>query len=201
MDALAKDGYTTVSVTQLTDYMNGIGKMPNKPVLITFDDGWKDTKEAAVYLNKLGFKATFYIISGFFDAPQYLSADEVQELAANPKFEIGSHTHTHFILKEADLNSLDTCEIAEEIISSKDILEKVIKKPVTSLAWPYGHNTAQAIELAKQFGYTSTMHVNRDAHNAPGNSPYFTRRLNIDGNCSVEDFRTMVETRILKECK
>lgn len=200
MDALKEDGYTTVSVIELIDYMKGHGKIPPKPVLITFDDGWKDNIEAAAYLKKLNFKATFFVISGFFDTPQYFSEDDVKELAKNPNFEIGSHTHTHFIKYEADMTKLQLCTMAEEMVGSRAVLEHLLKKPVTALAWPYGFNTKEAVTLAKRYGYEATLHVNRDAHNAPGNSPYFIRRMNIDGNCSVDDFRSMVQTRTLKEC-
>jgi peptidoglycan/xylan/chitin deacetylase (PgdA/CDA1 family) len=200
MDVLKADGYTTVSIAQLTDYMNGKGTMPAKPVVITFDDGWKSSLDAAEYLKRINFGATFFIITGFFDAPRYVDKKELLKLAENPKFEIGSHTHTHFIKNERDLSKLDLCTMAREIVGSKGELETLLQKPVTAFAWPYGYNTVQAIQIAKDAGYTSTMLVNRDANNAPGNSPYFTRRMNIDGNCSLEDFHKMVDTRVLKEC-
>ena len=196
---LKAEGYETISVAQLEAYMSGKGTIPPKPIVLTFDDGWKDNVEAAKYLKKLDFGATFYVVSGFFNAPQYFSQDDLEGLAKNPKFEIGSHSHSHFV-KHADMAKVDLCTFAKELAASKLILERIIEKPVTSFAWPYGYTTKESIYAAQAIGYTNTTHVSRDSHNAPGHSPLYIRRMNVDGGCSLEDFKTMVETRVLKEC-
>lgn len=199
MDWLKADGYETISVARMQDYMSGKGTIPKNPIVITFDDGWKDNIEAAEYLKKLDMGATFYIITGFFAAPQYVDQDEVTKLSQNPKFEIGSHSHSHFV-KHADMSKVDLCTFAKELATSKLILERVIEKPVTSFAWPYGFATKQSVYAAKSIGYTNTLHVNRDSHNSPGHSSLYIRRMNIDGNCTLDDFQKMIKTNVLKEC-
>lgn len=193
-------GYTTITVSQLTDYMNGGNKLPEKTVVLSFDDGWKDNFEAAKVLAKYDMAATFYIISGFFDNPTYMNEQEIKDLSSNPKFEIGAHTHTHFKKWEGNLETLDLCTMANEVAASKLVLERLIKKEVPSLAWPYGHSTTQAVTVAEQLGFKSTVHVNRDSRNLPGQSPLFIRRLNIDGSCSLEVFKEMLDTGNVKEC-
>ena len=199
---LKQEGYTTVTVAQLTDYMKGAAQapLPEKPIVITFDDGWKDNIEAAKTLEEFGFGATFYVVSGFFGNKLYFSRDELIALSKNPKFEIGSHTHSHFVKWEATLQQLDLCTMASEAVASKRIIEQIIKKPVKSVAWPYGYNTPEAVYVAEQIGYTSTMMVNADTFNQPGHSPLFTRRLNVDGTCPLSDFKQMIKTQKLKEC-
>jgi peptidoglycan/xylan/chitin deacetylase (PgdA/CDA1 family) len=199
MDWLKAEGYETISVSQLSDYMVGKGTIPKKPVVITFDDGWKDNIDAAKYLKKLDMGATFYIISGFFTAPQYMDVEEVESLAKNQKFEIGSHSHSHFV-KHKKMSEVDLCTFAKELSASKLILERVVEKPITSFAWPYGFTTKESVYAANAIGYKTTLHVNTDSNNSAGHSPLFIRRMNIDGNCKLEDFQQMIKTSVLKEC-
>ena len=196
---LKAEGYETISIAQLESYMFGKGTIPKKPIVITFDDGWRDNLEAAKYLAKLDMSATFYIVSGFFSVPQYINQGDLKELAKNPKFEIGSHSHSHFV-KHREMMKVDLCTFAKELSQSKLILERIIEKPVTSFAWPYGYTTKQAVYAAGAIGYTNSTHVNRDSHNSPGHSALYIRRMNIDGNCSLADFKKMIETNVLKEC-
>lgn len=200
MKWLKDEGYTTLSVKQLTNYMSGNAQIPAKPIVVTFDDGWKDNLEAVKILEEYQQKATFYIISGFFANKKYLSEEDVVKIADNANFEIGSHTHTHFIAWESKIQSLDLCTVAVEMAASKRILERLIRKPVQSIAWPYGHHSDEAVKVASQLGYTSTMMVNRDSFNRPGNSALHTRRLNIDGTCTLFEFKEMLRTGHLKEC-
>ena len=200
MKYLKDNGYNTVTMQQLVDYMNRNVALPPKSVAITFDDGWKDMTVVGRQLKELDFAATFYIISGFFENKAYIDENDLTELAKNPKFEIGSHTHSHFIKYEQKINQLDLCTMAGEMVSSKRILERITRKPVVSIAWPYGYNTKEAISVAAKLGYTSTALVYRDAKNQPGNSPLFVRRMNIDGTCPLAAFQEMLVTHEIKEC-
>lgn len=200
MKYLKDNNYNTVTIEQLTQYMSQGLPLPAKSVVLTFDDGWKDMREVGKLLKEYNFAATFYIVSGFFDNKFYVDEDEVKELASNPKFEIGSHTHSHFVKFEGKINQLDLCTMASEMVSSKYFLERLIGKPVHSIAWPYGYNTKEAISVASALGYTSTALVYRDAKNQQGNSPLFIRRINIDGTCGISAFKEMLETHVLKEC-
>ena len=197
---LKESGYQSVSVDQLTNYMNGRGALPSKPVIVTFDDGWKDNFESAKYLKELDFGATFYIISNAFADPQYMSEQDIISLSQNPKFEIGSHSHTHFMKWESKLNTLPLCTMATEMLTSKLILERLTKKPITSIAWPFNYYTKEAVFVASKLGYTSTMLIDPMTTNALGNSPLFMNRLVVDGSCGIAEFQEMLNTKVTKEC-
>ena len=199
IDWLKAEGYETISTLQLESYLLGKGTIPKKPVIISFDDGWKDNVEAAEYLKKLDMGATFYVVSGFLSAPQYLNHEELLELSRNPKFEIGSHSHSHFV-KHEEMDKVDLCTFAKELAASKLLLERLTGKPIRSFAWPYGFATKEGVFAARALGYTNTTHVNIDSHNSAGHSPLFVRRMNIDGNCGLDEFKKMIETNVLKEC-
>lgn len=198
---LKDNGYNTITVSQLTEYMNGQPvTLPPKPVAVTFDDGWKDNLEAFKFLKELDYGATMFVISGFFESEMYVTEQETKAVADTPKFEIGSHSHTHFTKFETQIDKLDLCTMATEMAGSRRILERVTGKPVRSIAWPYGHNTHEAVYVAGKLGYTSTLMVNDHSENRPGQSPLFISRMNIDGNCGLAEFKSMAETGKLKEC-
>jgi peptidoglycan/xylan/chitin deacetylase (PgdA/CDA1 family) len=200
LELLRRLGYRTATASALAEHMLGRAALPEKTVLLTFDDGWKDNVQAAAVLREFEMSGTFYVISGFFGNRMYVSEGDVRELAANPNFEIGSHTHSHFVQWEKRLGELDLCTMAGEMALSRIILGRLAGAPVRSIAWPYGYNTRQAIHVASALGYSSTMMVNRDSDNEPGMSPLFTRRMNVDGNCPLDAFREMLETKKLREC-
>lgn len=103
------------------DELDGDG--PVEPgVVLTFDDGTSDwTREVLPRLDLLGLPATFYITSGFIDgvvampaAGQPATWDELRELNSSPLVTIGSHTHTHRLLRDLDADTtrleLDACD-------------------------------------------------------------------------------------------
>lgn len=198
---LKKEGYTTLTIHELTDIMNGKVKEPKKAVVITFDDGWKSALYGANVLNDAGMSATFFIITNTFDYPEYMNKDEVKLLASNKKFEIGAHTHTHYPKYSDHLKDMSTSMLVGETIVSKMLLEQVIGKNVTSMAWPYGYATDDAIAFVTKLGFTSTSLVTNGA-NSVGDTPSKIKRLNVDGRCpDLKGFQQMLETYISQVCQ
>lgn len=193
LDAIHNAGYHTVKIETLTEAMNGKISLPEKTVAITFDDGWADCLFAAQELQKRKMHATFYIISGAFDDPQYLNAKQVKDMARSMYFEIGAHSHTHFMSFISDLTKLDLNTMAGEMALSKTLIERVIDKPVTSFAWPFGYHTPQSIAMAKKIGFTSTVLVStRNANER--NDALAIDRLNADGRCSGDEIVKSLQT-------
>jgi peptidoglycan/xylan/chitin deacetylase (PgdA/CDA1 family) len=200
LDTIKSMGYTTVTISQLTRHMNGEIKLPEKSVAITLDDGWRD-HVAPKLLADRNMAATFYIISGKMDGQLYFTPEEVKSLSNNYLFEIGAHTHTHFIEWEANLNKIDERVIVGEIAMSKFTLESVTGKKIESFSWPYGHVRHNLIGYIKDLGFTSTVMVTDEAKNDTGISAFTIQRLNIDGNCTADHLKQMITTRTTVDCK
>lgn len=200
IDTLRAMGYTTVTINELVKFVKGTISLPQKSIAITFDDGWKDQHCAANVLSQRNMSATFYVMSGKFNDERYFSEKDLLTLAENPLFEIGSHSHTHMTEYE-DTLKLDVRILIGEMMMSRVILEQLIKRPVGNYAWPYGAYTAESVQLAEKLGFLSTAMINPTSNNSIGTSPMTLQRLNIDGSCSIEKFRTMIETRSIMECK
>jgi len=153
---LSDAGYTFMTNKELADVFDGKTKLPKKPILLTFDDGYRDFyTDAYPILKKYHAKATQYVIAGFLDRPNHLLTTQLEEIAQDGLVEIGAHTAHHIWLKGQPLD-IATYEIGQ----SKKILEALIHKPVVSFAYPFGAFDTQAIDEVKKSGFltaTSTI--------------------------------------------
>lgn len=192
LDAIKRAGYRTITVSELAHAMRK-NKVPHKTVVITFDDGWRDCLQAALELERRKMTGTFYIISGASQDPQYLTDAEIEALSH--KFEIGAHSHTHFMAYTQDLSKIPLMTFSGEMALSKNLIEKVIKKPVTSFAWPFGYYTPEAMQMAKKIGFDSTVIVSRTIDNAR-NEALRIDRINADGRCSGDEIVKSLETGV-----
>jgi len=150
---LKATGWQGVNVTGALDF-------PANPVVaVTFDDGCEtDLLAAAPILSELGFRATFYLISGSLGKRGYLSATQARDLA-DLGFEIGCHSMTH-----AYLSDLDDAGLRREIVEAKLQLEQVVGHQVQHFSCPGGRFNKRVIEVARAAGYrtlsTSRAHAN-----------------------------------------
>jgi peptidoglycan/xylan/chitin deacetylase (PgdA/CDA1 family) len=152
---LARRGYTPIHLTDWIDYCRNGTPLPEKPVVLTFDDGYRDTAEFGFpLLKKYGFKGTLFLVTNqiggtnIWDLPlgvseqPLMTAEEVRYWSANG-IEIGSHSRSH-----PDLRSCTPETISEELEKSREQLEKLLGKPVTAFAYPYGYFDDRSPEAA-----------------------------------------------------
>jgi|GEM_PF-374156 len=143
MKYLKNAGYRTIS---WDDYL--AGKKTAKSIIITFDDGDEDAyTQAYPVLQNFGFQGVFYVIAGFINQPDYLTADQIKEMSNNG-MTIGSHTLDH-----CDLTKIDQSAVPNELSASKAAIENVIGKPVTNFCYPFGGYNKVIISMVEQAGY------------------------------------------------
>lgn len=142
-------GYTTLTMTELNDYISKHTPIPEKSIVITFDDGYKDNyTNAFPILKELDMKATIFVITSVIDDGYYLSKNEIKELS-DYGIDIQSHT-----VKHLHLNTLSYEEQLKELKASKETLEAITNKPVISVAYPFGDHDENTLKAAKASGYT-----------------------------------------------
>jgi peptidoglycan/xylan/chitin deacetylase (PgdA/CDA1 family) len=198
IEALKAQGLKALKIEELVQLMKSSTPIPPKLVCITFDDGWRDQLTAAQILEKQKFPATFYVLSGTFDDPQYFSKDQLRSLAQNPLFEIGGHSHTHFP-EYTVTGKITSPAMIGELVMSRTFIEEVTKTQVKNYAWPYGFATTEAVQFAERLGFSSTAMVNSISKNTNGRTLEL-QRMNIDGRCSVQSVLKMVRTGVLEAC-
>jgi peptidoglycan/xylan/chitin deacetylase (PgdA/CDA1 family) len=150
MTWLKQHGYRAVTQRELFDALFEGRRLGPKPILITFDDGYRDLYEnASPVLARLGMPATAYVISsrtknGY---PTFLTWRLLRQLESRG-IEIGSHTATH-----ASLPSLSDSGVLRELVQSRLAFERRLRHPVQWLAYPGGAYDGRIERLAKQAGY------------------------------------------------
>ena len=62
---LRRAGFQSVSIPEYLEYRRGRGRLPARPIVITFDDGYRRALDvAAPHLARLGFRATVFVVTG-----------------------------------------------------------------------------------------------------------------------------------------
>ena len=147
MHYLQEKGYTAISLEELFDSYEGRGVLPNKPIIITFDDGYEDNLLAALpIMAKYNMRSTLFIVTDLVGTTDYLSWQQIAEMQVRHT-EIGSHTVSHIALDESS-----TDEQRHEVVESKRILEQHVG-PVKFFAYPYGQFSTMTQQLLGEAGY------------------------------------------------
>ena len=149
MKYLVDHGYHTISTDELYDFMEGKGALPDRPVLITFDDGYVDNyTNAYPILKKYNLKATIFIVTGFVSSRKgYLTWDQLREMEQHGIM-AQSHTVTH-----APLPELPDERIREELVESKRTAEAELGHPIDFIAYPTGAHDLHIVSIATAAGY------------------------------------------------
>jgi peptidoglycan-N-acetylglucosamine deacetylase len=119
------------------------------PVVVTtsWDDGDRLDLKLAELLARKGLAATLYIATGELGKASTLSASDLRELA-KAGFEIGAHTVTHPVLTDIDGDS-----VTREVAESKQTLETVLGREVSSFAYPKGRYNSEVVDRVREAGY------------------------------------------------
>jgi len=182
---LSEGGYTTITMAELADAWNGRRALPAKPVVLTFDDGYRDFyTDAWPILRQYGFSATVYLIADVIDQPAYLTADMILELDSSGQVDFGSHTVTH-----PELPALDDTEAEREIAGSKQMLEDRLNHPVRTFCYPVGRYSERDVALVSAAGYE--LAVTTEWGSAiPSMDHHLLSRIRISGWTTVEELQS-----------
>ncbi len=167
MEALADAGCRTLTVGELAGLLaDRESRLPPRPVLVTFDDGFEEVHRVALpILDRLGLRATAYLVTAHLGGTsrwlerdgegdrRLLSWAQVRELAAHG-VEIGGHSHRH-----PELDTLPPEVARDEVRRCRELLEDGLGTPVTTFAYPYGYHSPSVKRLVHEAGYSSACAV------------------------------------------
>jgi peptidoglycan/xylan/chitin deacetylase (PgdA/CDA1 family) len=197
---LEMTGYTVIPLRHLYEYVIGERlSLPDNPVVITIDDGWRSAyTEAFPELKKRGFPFTLFIYPKIINkTPISLTWDQIREMQEGGA-DIQSHTLSHPYLSRRQHPELSDEQYAEwvrrELLESKKIIEKQTGRPVEFVAYPYGDYDSRVIAVAKKAGYVGGLtcvygRVRKET------DPLRMNRVVIDKSMDFADFRHYMGAR------
>ena len=207
---LKKRGYESVTLREVVAFAKGTGTLPERPVLITFDDGhYNNYYYAMEILRREGFTAVINVIGCFTeyssthekDHPEYshLTWDEIGVLARSGVFEIGNHSYRMHAYKPRFGITRKKNESAEEyekmlkndtLLLEHSLLEKSGVRPCC-YAYPFGAYSEESEHILRSLGYeaifTCYERVNRIVRGDEGKL-FRLYRINRDGTLPTETF-------------
>jgi peptidoglycan/xylan/chitin deacetylase (PgdA/CDA1 family) len=199
LQALRDQGFQTITNRELADYLGGVKDIPERPVLITFDDGNKSVLTAAKpVLDEFGFRANLFLITDSVGGKGNLTWDDAKQLAA-AGWDVGSHTAGHSNLtKRGKQESAQQHpeRIRREIATSYARLEEKIGTPPAALAYPFGNYDATCIKACQEAGYRLAYSIDPGAVDQQSDPWRLPRKMIVNGT-SQRTFARLLATEPL----
>lgn len=202
MAYLAREGYRTCTVSEFVGLRrSGCGELPEKTVLLTFDDAFADFYTAALpILRQHALAATLYIPTRYVGASsRWLRAEgetdrsmltwaQLREIASSG-VECAAHSHTH-----PQLDRIPARQVAEEVFRPKQVLEDRLQIPVGSFAYPFGYYNRFVRQAVEDAGYSSACAVN-DLTSTARDDDLLLPRLTVSAVTDVSALTRLLEGR------
>lgn len=212
MEYLNNNGYTTVTAAEVYDYAANGTPLPEKPVIVSFDDGFMNNMAYVLPIfEELDMCGTVNIVGSYcvksaeYNDPNpdyaYLTAEEICTLAESGRFEIGSHTydmHAFGDRKGCRKNSWESVEAYTAAFSDDCRLENEYLLNecgiVTDIfAYPYGFISQESVPVLKKYGYKILFtccerHNNIEPNSIADGDMLFIDRYNRPSGVSTENF-------------
>lgn len=190
LDYLTEHGYHVISLDQFISHQNEGAPLPDKPVLITFDDGYKDNyTDAFPLLKERNMPALIFIITDYIGTQEnYMTWPQVHEMAKNG-IAFGSHTLSHAVLSQNDPK-----DAKFQLETSQAVFRWQFGKDARAIAYPCGYYDDTVKKLVKDAKYEAAFTVDYGPVR-PGDDMLALQRVPIFGclENEVEHFRLRIE--------
>lgn len=199
LDYIQRKGYNIISFDDLKRYEDQGQALPKKPVIISFDDGYKNNLNLACpLLEKYRFPAIFFLTTAFLGktntwdkgAEPIMDISDLHTLSAIKGMHIGLHSHNHINYERSSLE-----DVERDLGTCMEILEKNAIPFCPVLAYPYGkyplknkQKRADMDAILKKSGIRYALRIGSKINRLPITSPYTMTRTNIRGDESFFTF-------------
>lgn len=196
LEEIRESGATPITIVQLYEHLKNGAVLPERPILLSFDDGYLGHYDHAYpLLKEFNYPAVFFVQTAYVGvktSKDHMSWEQLQQLDREGLIAIEPHTVTH----PEDLRLLSDDSLRQELANSKQVMDQKLGRPVSFLAYPTGNQDARVREAAIAAGYTLAFTMDRGyAGQSPGllevqrfNQYRFAQALS--GSASVPDSRT-----------
>jgi len=188
LDLLVQGGWQSLSVADLA----GSGTLPERSVVITFDDGYRDNQAAFQALAERKLRATLFMVSGDVGGESSWGVSALERRALLDRnqlleimsmgMEVGSHSCSH-----PRLTQLDDEHLLTELVDSRKVLQDLLDAPIDSFAYPYGDYDARVVDGVREAGYSAAC-VTRSGWGRVDADPLRIRRVAVMAGDSLATF-------------
>lgn len=186
---LLEYGYTIISYNDLIAYNNGEKALPEKVVLIDFDDGYVGNYLYAFnIIKKYNVPISIYVVDDLVGTPGYFNWEQAKEMSDSGLVSINTHGKTHiFYNKESKETLVNHIEYAHSVI------EKNLGKTVTKVfTYPYGAYTDEELDALKQAGFIQNL-TNDEINNSDSLNLYGLSRIYVMNHYSKFKILKMIK--------
>jgi peptidoglycan/xylan/chitin deacetylase (PgdA/CDA1 family) len=202
LEWLAANGYRVVRLSDVQAFLEGRRALPQRSVVITFDDGWESVyRHAFPLLRKHGMAATLFIYSDFIGSREALNWAQMEEMQRSGLVDVQAHSKTHRNLTErleGETDAAYRARVDTELRHPRAFIERSLAAKgghkVRHYAYPYGDTNDVVIDAMQRHGYEMGLTVQ------PGGNPFYAwpmslKRVMIFGDHDVDDFKARVQGR------
>lgn len=186
---LKAQDYQTISLYDLLDHLARGRPLPAKPIILTFDDGYRDNYQNAFpLLKRYGFKATFFVVAemmGFTGDPSYMTWSQLRAMA-KAGMSIECHGRTH-----VDLTQVDYDHLVWQVLGCKEMIEQELGRRPRFVAYPTGGYNDQVIALFASDNYWGGVTTVQDTLQE-SDKPFELKRLRVRGVTSVQELAELL---------
>ncbi len=205
-------GYTPISLSQWQAALEGRGTLPPKPVLLSFDDGFKSLYTRVFPLLKMyRYPALASIVTEWMEpdgaqANSLVSWEELREMSSSGLLEVASHTHAMHsgVIANPQGNELPAgssrifsngayesdaeyqSRLLADLQASKRLIQEHLGFPIQTLVWPYGEYSQSASGIARRAGFTRALGLSPGV-NTTGTSLMELKRTQVLGHQGLSD--------------
>lgn len=214
---LTENGYTTVVVKDLTDYVYGKKSLPEKCIMLTFDDGYYNNYYYALpLLEKYNCKAVISPIASvsekFTETKDisvtygHITFDDIKEMSDSGYVEIQNHSYDMHSLKSrkgvsqkaGESDETYKSNLTEDVTKAQTLLENATGKKPTCFVYPFGAKNDLTEKLIKEMGFSCTLTCTEKPNIITKNpdSLYELGRYRRDRNESMQNLLIRIDTQL-----
>lgn len=195
--ALKQAGYTPITLAQARLFLAGALRKVEKPVLITFDDGYESLyfyakPVAEKYQAPMSVFVVTARIGRRIQFANYLNERQIKEMSDSGFFDFGSHTHDLHTDSIAIYEAFEPTDenpvlmlLQRDLRMSSQRFELIIGRRPEAIAWPYGKYNAAFSSIARKSGFK--MHfTSASGYNEPGANPFAIKRIPVTSRDTPE---------------
>ena len=184
LDYLQENGYTTITLQDFMRAKHGKQTLPDKPIILTFDDGYEDNfTEMLPILEAHNMTAVVYVITNFIGKEGYLNFEQLAQMQRRG-IEIGSHSADHIPLTKVSEHILDN-----QIHGSKQFLDWSELETIYTFSYPNGEYNEKLITYLKQENFLNAVTGDAGLNNFE-TDPFLLKRVHIrQPRFGIEEFK------------